>query len=244
MRASADLSRPALRPPCGVRALVAVVAARRGEGRAAFADKHQRRGRAFPLQPPQRPQFVALDRVLRRTCRTAASNSIWSCPCRKLKLEHIGGVARKGPPALRRRPSSFRHVLCHGGLADIHAELKEFGENFALQRCARSEQPRPRRTRRSAIAVIIDRFAGNRQLHNCAPWRTVAGQRYTGNHAVPKVARFTTDVVAPPSMLPSPLSGCRIKEGDPALQHITDELSECFHPRQLPPAARCRRRTM
>jgi hypothetical protein len=32
-------------------------------------------------------------------------------------------IVNKGPPALRRRPSSFRHVLRHGGLPDIHAEL-------------------------------------------------------------------------------------------------------------------------
>src|SRR5215470_16993525 len=42
------------------------------------------------------------------------------------RRDGVGVIVNKGPPALRRRPSSFRHVLRHGGLADIDAELKAF----------------------------------------------------------------------------------------------------------------------
>src|SRR6476619_1810303 len=37
----------------------------------------------------------------------------------------IGMIAKEGLPALRRGPSSLRHVLCHCGLADIDAELEQ-----------------------------------------------------------------------------------------------------------------------
>src|SRR5260221_11661176 len=35
-------------------------------------------------------------------------------------------IAQKSLPALRRRPSSPRHVFCHGGLPDIDAKLEQF----------------------------------------------------------------------------------------------------------------------
>jgi hypothetical protein len=38
----------------------------------------------------------------------------------------VGVIVKKGPPALRWRPSSSHHVLRHSGLADIDAKLKEF----------------------------------------------------------------------------------------------------------------------
>ncbi len=38
----------------------------------------------------------------------------------------VGMIAQKSLPALRRRPSSPRHVFCHGGLPDIDAKLEQF----------------------------------------------------------------------------------------------------------------------
>ena len=34
-------------------------------------------------------------------------------------------IAKKGLPALQRRPCSFRHIFCHGGLADIDTKLEQ-----------------------------------------------------------------------------------------------------------------------
>jgi hypothetical protein len=55
----------------------------RSERRAALADEDEGRGRALALEPAQRSQLVALDRVsarrvvlARRTCNTAPAKSI------------------------------------------------------------------------------------------------------------------------------------------------------------------------
>jgi hypothetical protein len=39
-------------------------------------------------------------------------------------MHGIGMIAKKSPPALRRWPSPFRHVFCHGGLTGIDAQLE------------------------------------------------------------------------------------------------------------------------
>jgi hypothetical protein len=76
-----------------------------------------------PLTPSHRSS--------RRDCRRMRSpyrspNEIVGTTNMSIDAMVVGVIVNKGPPTLRRWPSSFRHVLRHGGLADIHAELKEF----------------------------------------------------------------------------------------------------------------------
>jgi hypothetical protein len=40
------------------------------------------------------------------------------------RRDAVGMVAKEGLPTLRRRLPSPRHIFCHGGLADIDAELE------------------------------------------------------------------------------------------------------------------------
>src|ERR1700704_5673539 len=49
------------------------------------------------------------------------------------RCDTVGMIAKEGPPALRRRPPSPRHVLCDRGLTDVDAELEQLA---VYPRCA------------------------------------------------------------------------------------------------------------